>query len=163
MADVAGAVAAALREIGYDPVVVGGSASTLHAPDAYRSDDIDMVVIGGIDDPRIVQRAMASLGFSLENGGFIHNANPYWVEFVPSPVAIASEVIVDFVQVDTAFGPVRVLRAADAVCDRLNKYIVWNDLDSLDVALAVARARRVDIDAPTDRDCLGLRTGVASG
>ena len=48
LSDVAGAVAAALRQIDYDPVVVGGSAATMHAPEAYRSDDIDMVIIGGI-------------------------------------------------------------------------------------------------------------------
>lgn len=47
--DVAGAVASALRDLGYEAVVVGGSASTLHAPDAYLSDDIDIVIVGGID------------------------------------------------------------------------------------------------------------------
>jgi hypothetical protein len=40
LADVAGAVANALRQLEYDPVVVGGSAATLHAPEAYRSADV---------------------------------------------------------------------------------------------------------------------------
>ncbi len=57
LADVAGAVAAALRPLGIDPVVVGGSAATLHVPQAYQSRDIDMVVPGGEGGDR---RALAS-------------------------------------------------------------------------------------------------------
>ncbi len=156
--DVAGAVASALRDLGYEAVVVGGSASTLHAPDAYLSDDIDIVIVGGIDEPRKVVDAMASLGFELTNHMFVHRSNRYMVEFVPSPVSIASDIIVDYAQIETDFGPVRVLHPADAVCDRLNKYIVWADRGSLDVAVSVARACDVDlrrVEAFIDRHAAG--------
>lgn len=143
--DVAGAVAAALRAIGYEPVVVGGSAATIHAPEVYRSSDVDMIVQAGISDPRAVVAAMAALGFSLRSSMFFHESNPYTVEFVPSPVSVANDIIEDFARIDTAFGPVLVLHAEDAVCDRLNKFVAWNDLDSLDVAVALARKCDVDL------------------
>lgn len=143
--DVAGAVAASLREIGLDPVVVGGSASTLHAPEAYRSRDVDMVFPAGIDGlHRPVRYAMESLGFLLENNMFVHRSSPFTVEFLPGPVAIGEDTISEFALIATAFGDVRVLHAIDAVCDRLNKYCVWHDADALSVAVAVARACRVE-------------------
>jgi hypothetical protein len=86
--DVAGAVARALRQIGRDPVVVGGSAATIYAPAAYRSDDIDLVIVGGIDDTKAVVKAMASIRFTLRNAMFVHSVSPFTVEIVPSPVAI---------------------------------------------------------------------------
>lgn len=157
--DLAGAVTAALRGIGCDPVVVGGSASTLHVPEAYRSDDVDFVILGGVDAPRILVEAMKAVGFSQHAGTFVHSENPCTVDFVPSPVAIGDDVLGDFVEVETAFGPVRTLSPTDAVCDRLNKYIVWSDSDSLTVALAVARARPIDlarIEAFVARHAVGV-------
>jgi hypothetical protein len=146
LADVAGAVANALREINHDPVVVGGSAATVHAPEAYRSHDIDMVVIGGVDEPQRLIAAMSQIGFSLAPGHyFMHGRSPYTVDFVPSPVAIAGDVITDFATVQTAYGNLRVLHVSDVVADRLNKYVVYDDADAFDVALSVARARSVSL------------------
>lgn len=145
LADVAGCVTAALREIGYDPIVVGGSAATLHAPEAYRSRDVDMVLPGGVEDARSIVRALAVPGFSKENNYLVHSLNPVLVEFVPPPVAIAADLVQEFTEIRTAFGTVRVLRAVDAVCDRLNKYVVWSDEESFDVAAAVARCYDVDL------------------
>lgn len=143
--DVAGAVADALRQLEYDPVVVGGSAATMHAPEAYRSADVDMVVIGGIENNAAFISKMASIGFLLKNGMFIHELSPYTVDFVPSPVAIAGDVIDDFATLETNFGPVRVLHAVDVVKDRLNKYVVYRDPESFEVAVAVARMKNVDL------------------
>jgi hypothetical protein len=147
LADVAGAVAAALRPLDYDPVVVGGSAATLHAPEAYRSADVDMVIIGGINDAAPVIQTMAAIGFRAQNGMFVHDRSPYTVDFVPSPVAIAGDVISDFASLPTAFGPVRVLQAGDVVNDRLNKYVAYDDQESFEVAVAVGRMKTVDISA----------------
>lgn len=144
LADVAGAVASVLRELHYDPVVVGGSAATLHAPNAYLSADVDMVVIGGIRENRSVITKLATIGFELRNGMFFHAKSAYTIEFVPSPVAIANDVISEFETFETAFGPLRALRATDVVNDRLNKYVAYEDPESLETAVAVARAKNVD-------------------
>lgn len=145
LSDVAAAVASALRDVGYDPVVVGGSACTMHAPEAYRSLDIDMVVVGGIDRRRDLIGAMRGIGFKLVSSMFVHAENPHTVEFVPSPVAIGNEIISEFSDILTTLGVVRVLTATDAVCDRLNKYVVWSDRDSLLVAVEVAKACDIDV------------------
>jgi hypothetical protein len=117
----------------------------MHAPELYGSLDIDMVVVGDIDRRAAVVTAMQRLGFSRKNGMFVHANNPYTVDFVPSPVRIGDRVIDDFAFIDTPFGPIRVLRAVDAVCDRLNKYIMWSDIDSLNAAVAVAQACNTDL------------------
>jgi len=89
LAEIAATAAGALRELGYDPVVVGGSAATLHAPEAYRSADIDMVIIGGVRQNAEVIDKLAAIGFALQNGMFFHKQSPYTIEFVPSPVMMA--------------------------------------------------------------------------
>jgi hypothetical protein len=146
MLDVAGAIAAALRNLDHDPVVVGGSAATLHAPEAYRSRDVDMVVVGGIDNDAAVIANMAAIGFTFRNGFFFHERSPYTVDFVPSPVAIAGDVISEFATLPTAFGHVRVLRSVDVVKDRLNKYVAYQDPESFEVAVMVARIKKVDLE-----------------
>jgi hypothetical protein len=147
LANVAGAVAAALREIDHDPVVVGGSAATVHAPEAYRSDDVDMVVLGGVDDPRALTGAMEGIGFHLTPGHFFeHERSPYTVDFVPSPVAIGGDVISEFASVPTANGVLRVLHVEDVIKDRLNKYVCYADQEAFEVAVAVARSKRISLD-----------------
>jgi len=156
--DVAGAVAATLRGIDHDPVVVGGSAATIHAPEAYRSRDIDVVVIGGIDDAAVIER-MASIGYVLRSGMFIHERSPYTIDFVPSPVAIRGDVISNFARVQTAYGCLRVLDPTDVVCDRLNKYVAYEDPDAFEVAVAVARLKAVDmqrVGAFIERQSVGV-------
>jgi hypothetical protein len=157
--DVAGSVASELRAMGHDPVVVGGSAATIHAPEAYRSDDIDMVVVGGIEDRAGFRAALERLGFSLRHGVFIHSESPYTVDFVPSPVAVGSTVINDFERVETIAGYVQVLKARDVVADRLNKYVVWRDEDSFQVAVSVARECGVslsELQSFIDRQATGI-------
>lgn len=147
LTDVAGAVAAALRAIGHDPVVVGGSAATVYVPEAYRSRDVDFVIIGGVDDPREVRTAMERLGFKLTPSHlFAHERTAYTVDFVPSPVAIAGDVINTFATIATAYGDLRVLHVDDVVADRLNKYVVYGDQDAFEVAVAVAHTKAVALD-----------------
>jgi len=76
---------------------------------------------------------------------FIHVLSPFTVDFVPSPVAIAGDTITDFASLETVFGPVRVLHAADVVKDRLNKYVAYDDAESFEVAVAVARMTKADL------------------
>jgi hypothetical protein len=159
--EVAGSVAAVLRSIDLDPVVVGGSAVTLHVPSIYTSLDIDMVIVEGIDEAHKVPlvNAMKTLGFSLENQMFVHRESPYTVDFVPGPVQVGDDVIVDYATIETAVGAVRVLRPVDSVCDRLTKYVAWRDIESLDLAVAVARhcgVRPEDVQSFVERHDKGL-------
>lgn len=143
--DVAGAVASALRDLDYDPIVVGGSAATVHAPEACRSLDVDMVIVGGVEHVAPLIDKMRTLGFTLRNGMFAHERSEITVEFVPSPVAIGGDVIDEFAAVETRHGVLRVLRAVDVVKDRLNKYVAYEDPDAFEVAVIVARSKSVNV------------------
>jgi hypothetical protein len=90
---------------------------------------------------------------------FVHASNPFTVDFVPSPVAIAGDTITDFASIRTAFGPVRVLRAVDVVKDRLNKYVAYDDPESFEVAVTVARMTKAElrlVEAFIERQAVGV-------
>lgn len=90
---------------------------------------------------------MEGLGFRLSPAHlFVHDRNPYTVEFVPSPVAIGGDVINTFARVSTEFGEVQVLHVHDVVADRLNKYVAYEDNEAFEVAVAVAVAKGVDLE-----------------
>jgi hypothetical protein len=162
LADVAGAVAAALRAIGQDAIVVGGSAATLHAPSVYTSSDIDIVLIDIDYDGRAVRGAMSAIGFEYtKTYMFVHPSSAFTVDFVRAPVAIGNDYPTEFATIETNNGSVRVLRAVDAVCDRLNKFIVWRDFESLGVAVAVTRTCEIQLDgieAFIERHAVGLES-----
>lgn len=160
LADLAGAVAAALRELGHDPAVVGGSAAAVHAPEAYRSRDVDTVIIGGVDSAPALIAAMESIGFHLTRSHlFEYECGPYTVDFVPSPVAIGGDVIDDFATASTASGTLRVLHVEDVVADRLNKYVCWGDQEAFEVAVTVARSKGISftrVSAFIERHAVGV-------
>jgi len=147
LADVAVAVAAALREIDYDPIVVGGSAATSTYPRRIaRATWTWWSLAVWTTRARSTVRCSA-LGFRLTPGHFFaHQRSPFTVGFVPSPVAIGGDVISEFATVSTTQGDVRVLHVEDVVADRLNKYVCYADQDSFGVAVAVARSKKVSLD-----------------
>ncbi len=66
--------------------------------------------------------------------------------------------ITEYARLSTAFGEVRVLHSADVVNDRLNKYIAYDDPDSFEVAVMVARIKQVDlkrVEAFIERQAIG--------
>lgn len=65
------------------------------------------------------------------------------VEFPPSPVSIGNEVPI------TKFNRIKSLKLftpTDSVKDRLAAFYHWNDLQSLDQALMVAKAQKVNLE-----------------
>jgi len=66
LAKSAAIVCEALRREGLEATVVGGAAIELHAPDAYATHDLDLVVSGrfSIDWSAVQARTFQSLGFT---------------------------------------------------------------------------------------------------
>jgi hypothetical protein len=65
LAKSAAIISEALRREGLEATVVGGSAIELHAPDAYATSDLDLVVTQrfGVDWTEVQRRVFHSLGF----------------------------------------------------------------------------------------------------
>ena len=144
LVDVATTVAAALDAAGIDAVLTGGACATLHSRGRYQSYDLDFVVRSG-GTRRAVDAAMASVGFRRDGDHYSHPATPFFVEFPRGPLAIGDDVRIEPVEVKVGRGRVRALSSTDACRDRLAAFYHWSDRQSLEVAIEIALANRVEL------------------
>lgn len=139
--EVAALVCATLESRGIEVVLSGGAVVSIYTENAYESFDLDFIQTGLT---RKVEPAMKELGFHKEARYWKHAGTRYWVEFPPGPVQVGDDIVRVFSKRPTRFGHLRLLTPTDCAMDRLAGYYHWNDLQSLDQAVAVARCHRVD-------------------
>jgi len=125
LATVAVAVGDALRRHGIRAVLTGGACASLYTRGAYQSRDMDFIVVGPVTQPGL-DRAMASVGFR-------------------GPLAIGDDYQIAPTTRSIAAGRALALSATDSCRDRLAAFYHWNDRQSLDVAVSIARRNRVDL------------------
>jgi hypothetical protein len=138
---------AGLKQAGIDVTLSGGACVSIYTHNAYQSYDLDFIrqLHDGIEK---VAQAMETLGFTRHGRHFEHPDSAFFVEFPPPPLSVGNEpphAIVENV-LKTRLGtlPVKMLSPTDCVKDRLCGYFYWNDLQSLEQALMVARDNPVD-------------------
>ena len=133
-----------LRRRGVTAVLTGGACAAMHSGGMHQSIDVDFVLQGVVRRQQL-DEAMASIGFERHRDRYVHPELEIFVEFPRGPLAIGE---------DTAIRPRLLTRGAKAVLalsptdscrDRLAAFYHWNDRHSLDVAVAIARRRRVDL------------------
>ena len=90
-----------------------------------------------------LRHAMEKIGFHQKsNRHFEREGCRFFVEFPPPPIAIGREVpILEFKEIKA----LTLLTPTDCVKDRLAAYYYWNDPQSLEQALLVARSQPVDL------------------
>jgi len=142
--DVAAAVSNALRRADIDAVLTGGACATIYSDAAYQSHDLDYIVRGDVSR-RTLDDAMASVGFTRNRDRYVHPQSPFFVEFPRGPLAIGDDYQIVPVRLRLRHGSAMALSATDACRDRLAAFYHWNDRASLDVAVAIARRRRVNM------------------
>lgn len=108
---IAAVIAQALRQIGQDPVLVGGAAVEFYSEGEYTTRDIDMVAPGG----RELWVAMEQLGFARRGKDFIHEAFEIYVEFPAE--TLGGERKSDSLDVDGM--PLQIISIEDLIVDRL--------------------------------------------
>lgn len=145
MRDVATIVATRLREHNILISIVGGSAVTLHAPQAHTSLDIDLAVLSGIERKKI-DNALASLGYVKKGRNYAHTDSPWTIDVVADTPFIGRRAIDDFAKLSTQYGDVLVLRVEDALADRITHFLHWGDSEALAIAEELARAKAAAID-----------------
>ncbi|MDH4038876.1 MAG: hypothetical protein OEY32_15095 [Candidatus Krumholzibacteria bacterium] len=143
--DVAFVVCTALHESGTEAVLTGGSAATVYAPQAYQSRDIDFIVTfsGAGATPGEV---LAALGYREAGDHYEHPHNDLNLEFPQGPLAVGGELIRKWKSLREGGMLLHIITPTDSVRDRLAGFLFWNDRGSLDQAVAVARARRKQVD-----------------
>src|SRR3989338_1175113 len=111
---VAAVVAEALRQIGEDPVLVGGGAVEFYTEGGYATKDIDMVAVGGAP----LWGVMQQLGFMQQGKDFIRNDLKIYIE-LPSETLNEGE---QSDLLDVGGIPLKIISLEDLVVDRLCAY-----------------------------------------
>ncbi|MGA8164803.1 MAG: hypothetical protein WB791_07250, partial [Waddliaceae bacterium] len=66
-------------------------------------------------------------------------------DFVNPPPAVGNQPVHQFEKLKTSNGSLQLLTATDCVKDRLASYFHWNDLQSLEQAILVAKQHDIDM------------------
>lgn len=139
-------VGAALTRHGIRAVLTGGACVSIYTDGAYVSQDADFVIQAA--PARLQQKvddALATLGFVRKNDRYVHARTPFYVEFPPGPLSIGGDLDIRPVARRGGRGTALLLSPTDCCRDRLAAFYFWNDRQSLEHAVDVARHRDVDL------------------
>ena len=138
--DVASIVSKHFARHQIDAVVVGGACVSIYSYNKYLSSDIDYV---SHESLKHIEEALEAIGFVRTQGRLFKHANcDFLLDFVAPPVAIGQEPVSVF----NAVQGITLLMPTDCVKDRLSAYFHWDDRQSLEQAVMVARDQRKNID-----------------
>lgn len=141
--ELAALVSDTLREGGIDAILVGGACVSLYTNNKYQSYDLDFVTHSPLKE---ITPLLKKIGFLRESTRhFTRKECPFFIEFVAPPAAIGDEPVTDRKVMRTKYGKIVMLTASDSVKDRLAAYFHWQDPQSLEQAVLVARSREVDL------------------
>jgi hypothetical protein len=143
--EVAFAVGDALRQAGVDATLTGGSCASIHCGGAYNSLDIDFVLYSSVRIDAL-DGVLATLGYQRDGRRYVHPTLPYFIEFLPGPVAVGDDATVTPIELRRGHARIQALSPTDSCRDRLAAYYHWDDLGSLDVAVLVALSHRLDLE-----------------
>ncbi len=132
-------VSSALQKRGIDAILVGGACVSIYSQNQYQSYDLDFVTYDDLDE---VEEALLDLGFKRKGRYFTHKQTPFLIDFINPPIAVGNEPVNYFSQIES----LQLLTPTDCVKDRLAAYYHWDDSQSFEQAVMVARELNVDMD-----------------
>jgi hypothetical protein len=145
LAELGAIVSEALRKEDVEAFLSGGAVVSIYTKNKYESFDLDFI---SMDDRKKIKKCMVELGFSQEKSRhFIHPETQFFVEFPGSAMKVGDELIKELSELKTRYGVLKLLTPTDCVKDRLAAYYHWNDPQSLDQAVWVARAHPIKIES----------------
>jgi hypothetical protein len=90
---------------------------------------------------------MDEIGFKRKGKHCYHPNTDFFIDFFPGPLSIGDRPVEIIHEVSFATGSVRIISATDSVKDRLAGYYYWQDLQSLEQAILVARNNPIDMNS----------------
>lgn len=131
-----------LKNNNIEAVLVGGACVTIYSQNRYQSYDLDFVAY---EELKTIENALIKIGFKRTGRCFSHVDCSYIIDFVNPPIAIGHESIHKFETIKSSVGTLQMLTPTDCVKDRLSSYFYWNDQQSLEQALLVARDQSINL------------------
>jgi len=132
-----------LQKNGIEVVLVGGACVSLYSDNKYLSYDIDLIT----DSPiKKIIPVLEQLGFKNKGSRLFENPQcKFLIDFPAPPVSIGDEPLSEFNYLKTDFGIICLLTPTDCIKDRLAAYFFWNDQQSLDQAIMVAKRNKINL------------------
>jgi hypothetical protein len=145
--ELAARVSQALETAGIKATLSGGAAVSIYTNNEYESKDLDFVTA---ERRETLAAALAPLGFTLasDRRHFTHPDTELFLEFPAAPLRFGNQIVQhdDVPRLQTPWGPLRIVTPTLCVMDRLAAYWHWQDRQSWDQAVMVARQHHVDYD-----------------
>jgi hypothetical protein len=133
-----------LADVGITVTLTGGGCVAIWSEGKYVSHDLDFIEEGPVPRKKIAE-VLSALGFSESGRHFIHADSTFFVEFPTGPLMVGDERVQRTSRRRTSAGTLRLLTPTDCVKDRLAAFFHWNDRQSLQQALLVANAQRINL------------------
>lgn len=146
LGEVARAVAGALEKAGIRAVLTGGGIAAIHTRGDYKSEDLDFILQSETTRAEL-EAALETVGFERVRDHYENPKTRFFVEFPRGPLSIGRDVRIQPVEVRVGRGRVLALSPTDSCRDRLAAFYFWNDGQSLEVAVRIARRAGVDLAA----------------
>jgi len=146
-AEIAARVSQVLEAADIKATLSGGGAVSIYTRNEYESKDLDFVTS---ERREHLLAALAPLGFVLasDRRHFSHPHTDIFLEFPAAPLQFGNRVLQhdDVPKLDTRWGPLRVVTPTLCVMDRLAAFWHWQDRQSWDQAVLVARHHQLEYD-----------------
>jgi hypothetical protein len=132
-------VASHLAKNGIDTILVGGAVVAIYSEGAYRSGDLDFVLLTYLNQK--LPSLMKDIGFEVKESR--HYRHPKCkhliIDFVSGPPGIGEDLQITPAEMKAAGTTIKIYSPTDCIRDRLASYIHFKALDCLDQAVLVAR------------------------
>ena len=133
-----------LENRGIRVTLTGGACASIYSENKYQSLDLDF--IEELPTTRqSLKKALAEIGFVEENRYFRHPDTQFFLEFPSGPLSVGSEPVRDITILEFSTGRLRLISPTASVMDRLAAYYHWEDRQSFEQALLVARNQEIDL------------------
>ncbi len=133
-----------LKKNSIEVVLSGGACVSIYTRNRYQSYDLDF--IENIPTSRKkLKDVLKQIGFIEEHRYFRNPKTPFFLEFPPGPLSIGDEPVSETIEKEFSTGLLRLISPTDCIKDRLAAFYHWNDRQSLEQAILVARECSVDI------------------
>jgi len=131
-----------LKLDGIDAVLTGGAVVSIYTENQYKSFDLDFISHAPASE---ISDSLSKLGFKKTKGRYyVHPETDFFIEFPSPPVAVGNKPVKEFHEIHTDSGYLKLLTPTQCVMDRLAAYYHWNDQQSLEQAIAVAKSQQIN-------------------
>ncbi len=142
--DLALIVCSRLKEDRIDAVLTGGAVVSIYTENLYESFDLDFISHSPISD---ISASLLKLGFKKTKGRYyVHPNTDFFIEFPSPPVAVGNKPLKEFREIKTDNGYLNLLTPTQCIMDRLAAYYHWNDQQSFEQAVSVAKSHQINFE-----------------